>query len=236
MKQSYNYRETLSASPVCKNRRCGENSSDSGDEMDQGIDDCDENIPEDNEDYSYDNSQNINENELDYDYQNDTAPTAPSNEEELNSPIETTEDIKKLGLKDLIYKLFLNIYNSEKENINKLKKEIFPRITEDTRLDDFITYAISNCMDHVKDELQSFIKKNLKCQRKKSEMPQKSMINDSTFVPFLGNEKLYNEVIDKIIDFYELFKCSIDNIVDVWKDKLGHIDRLHDIFDFRHKK
>lgn len=46
----------------------------------------------------------------------------------------------------------------------------------------------------------------------------------------------YNEIIDKIVDFNELFKCSIEHIVEVWKDKLGHIERLYEIFDFRHKK
>lgn len=63
------------------------------------------------------------------------------------------------------------------------------------------------------------------------------MINDSSFLP-IDNETLgkYNELIDKIIDFYELFKCSIEHIEAAWKEKLGHIDRLYDIFDYRHKK
>lgn len=91
-------------------------------------------------------------------------------------------------------------------------------------------------MDHVKEELQSFIKKHLKCQRRKTDALQKSIINDSTFVSFSGHMKEYHDTIDKIIDFYELFKCSIESIVEVWKEKLGHIDRLYEIFEFRHKK
>lgn len=124
----------------------------------------------------------------------------------------------------------MNIYNNEEENIVKLKQGIFPRITEDTHLDNHINEAISKCMDHVKDELQSYIKKNLKSQTRRS------MINDLTFVKFSEHQEQYNEIIDKIIDFYELFKCSIGNIVEVWKEKLGHINRLYDIFEYRHKK
>lgn len=238
LRQSHNYRATLSASPVCKNRRCDEeNSSESNDDMVPGMEDLDENAQEYLEDCS-DGAQELLENEMAYDSQNETVPTANTYDEteDPNYSSENTEDLKKLGLKDLIYKLFLNIYNSEKDNIMKLKNEIFPRITEDTQLDNFITYAISNCMEHVKDELQSYIKKNLKAQRKLKDAPQKSMINDSTFVPFASNIQKYNEIIDKIIDFYELFKCSIAQIVEVWKEKLGHIERLYDIFEFRHKK
>lgn len=84
-------------------------------------------------------------------------------------------------------------------------------------------------MDHVKDELQSYIKRNLKYQKKKSDGHAKSMINDLTLMPFAEKAKDYNEIIDKIIDFYELFKCSIENIVDVWKEKLGHIDKLYEV-------
>jgi len=195
-------------------------------------------VNEDIGDFLYETSANAIENDLEYDSLNDTAPSALMHEDEIdnNCALETNEDLKKMGLKDLIYKLFLNIYNSEKENIKKLIKEIFPRINENTELDNYITYAISNCMDHVKDELQSFIKKNLKSQRKKTEAQHKSMINDSTFVPYSTHVKEYNEVIDKIIDFYDLFKSSINQIVEVWKEKLGHIDRLYDIFEFRHKK
>lgn len=231
-RQNYSYRETLSASPVCKNRRNQEHYTDS-DEIDP--DDYDETAQE-IEDYNFDPSQVVSEIQKQYQPKNPDLEE-PVFEEDLNSPIETPEDYKKLSLKDLIYKLFLNIYNSEKASIKKLKNEIFPRITEDTRLDDYITDAIANCMDHVKDELHSYITKHLKCQRKiKSELSHKSIINDCMFISFLGHEKLYDDVIDKVIDFYELFKCSVDSIVDVWKEKLGHIDKLHLIFDFRHKK
>lgn len=83
-------------------------------------------------------------------------------------------------------------------------------------------------MDHVKDELQSYIKKHLKSLKKKS-------INE-LFQNVSEHQKQYNEIIDKIIDFYDLFKSSISNIVEIWKEKLGHIERLYDIFEFRHKK
>jgi hypothetical protein len=233
----HNYRGPQSASPLYMNRR-HDDDSESGDEMGAGMEDFDE---EDIHNYddkgSYDNPHDIIENDLDNDSQSDSAPTAPTCDEgDPGFNNETSDDLKKYDLKDLIYKLFLNIYNSEKDNITKLKKEIFPRINEQTQLDSYITYAISNCMDHVKDELQSYIKKNLKFQRKKTDAPQKSMINDSSFVPLCDNMKKYNEIIDKIIDFYELFKCSIGPIVEVWKEKLGHIERLYEIFDYRHKK
>lgn len=182
--------------------------------------------------YSYEDApHDIVDNDIETDSITDSQPTAPTYDEpEQNYAMENLEDIKKLPLKDLIYKLFLNIYNNEEDNIEKLKLEIFPRITEDTQLDNHITYAISKCMDHVKDELQSYIKKNLKSQKKRS------MINDLHFVSFSDNQDQYNEIIDKIIDFNDLFKSSIASIVEVWKDKLGHIDRLYDIFELRHKK
>ena len=167
----------------------------------------------------------------DDDSQNESAPTAPTYDDgDQNYAMENLEDIKKLPIKDLIYKLFLNIYNNEEENIQKLKNEIFPKITEQTHLDSHINNAISKCMDHVKDELQSYIKKNLKSQKKKS------MINDLPFIPFTDNQQSYNEIIDKIIDFYELFKSSITNIVEVWREKLNHIEKLYDIFEYRHKR
>jgi hypothetical protein len=205
--------------------------------MNADIEDLDENEQEYLEQYSYEEPQDMMEGDMEEESLTDSAPTAPTcGDGDGSNFVEGSEEFKKFDLKDLIYKLFLNIYNSEKSSIDKLKKEIFPRINEAVPLDNYITYAISNCMDHVKDELQSYIKKNLKCQRKKSEASQKSMINDSTFVPVADNLKEYNEIIDKIIDFYELFKCSIGNIVEVWKEKLGHIDRLYEIFEFRHKK
>lgn len=238
LKENYKLHMTYSASPVCKNRRCNqdENSSDYNDDIEVAeLADLDEKAQNYMEKYSYETPQDIIENDLEEDSLNDSAPTAPTYDED-GEPCdpgyssEPSEDIKKLSLKDLIYKLFLNIYNSEKDDIIKLKKEIFPKINENTQLDNYITYAISNCMDHVKDELQSFIKKNLKLQKKKS------MITDSALVPFNENMDKYNELIDKIIDFYELFKCSINHIVEVWKEKLGHIEKLYEIFEFRHKK
>jgi hypothetical protein len=218
----------MSASPVCQSRRHDEEGDTSDSNEDVEVADL-----EDLEcKYSYEGTPHeMIEHELENDSLNESAPTAPTYDEpEQSYAIENLEDIKKLSLKDLIYKLFLNIYNNEEENIEKLKKEIFPRITEDTQLDNHITYAISKCMDHVKDELQSYIKKNLKSQKKKS------MINDLTFVNFSDNQEQYNEIIDKIIDFNDLFKSSIQSIVEVWKEKLGHIDRLYDIFELRHKK
>ncbi len=220
-----------SASPLLMNRR-RQDLSESEDNQD----------PEDGEDDledqdSYENPANILENELESADYTETAPTEPACEElETTYNGESLEDLRKCDLRDLIYKLFLNIYNSEKENTTLLKNEIFPKINEMTKLDDYITYAISSCMDHVKEELQLYIKKNLKCQRNKAENPQKSMINDSTFIPIEENLAQYNELIDKIIDFYELFKCSIDHIVEVWKEKLGHIEKLDEIFEIRHKK
>jgi len=228
-----------SASPVCMNRRHNEGqSSDSNREMDNELTDINEdNVHEYMDKCSDETPQDIIENDLEEDSQTDSAPTAPTGDDsDLNAMAEKDEDLSKGDLKELIYKLFLNIYNSEAQSIEKLKKVIFPKIDEKTRLDDYITYAISNCMDHVKDELQSYIKKNLKFQKKKSDAPQKSMINDLSFVPVSESLKHYNEIIDKIIDFYELFKCSIENIVEVWKSKLGHIDKLYEIFEFRHKK
>lgn len=234
---SKSYRGPQSASPLYMNRR-HEDDSDSNDEMEPGIDDFDEDDLQDYHDQCLDNNPHyIIDNEMESDSLTDTAPTAPSCEEvDGNLALASAEDLRQYDLKDLIYKLFLNIYNSEDKLIEKLKKEIFPRINENTQLDNYITHAISSCMDHVKDELQSYIKKNLKCHRKKSEAAQKSMINNPTFVPFHENVKEYTEIIDKIIDFYDLFHCSIDNIVDVWRDKLGHIQRLPEIFDYRHKK
>lgn len=144
MNQAYAHRTPVSASPIYQ--RCGENYTDSNDEMNQCDEDYDENDQEDMRGYLYETPQNMNEFDVEYDSQNDTAPSAPTREEEIDvsDQFETAEDLKKLGLKDLIYKLFLNIYNSEKESIVRLKKEIFPRITEETQLDKFITYAISN--------------------------------------------------------------------------------------------
>jgi hypothetical protein len=220
-------RSHKSASP-CMKRRGDE---DSGDEVDY-IEDFDGTDPNGYEDCSdEENPDDIIENELGDNSLDESAQTAHTAEEgDPNAGVDGIDDLKKYDMKDLIYKLFLNIYNSEKDNTNKLKNEIFPRINEHTQLDNYITYAISNCMDHVKDELQSFIKNHLKSSKKKS------MINDAPFVPISENLGKYNELIDKIIDFYELFKCSIDPIVAVWKEKLGHIDRLYEIFDFRHKK
>lgn len=233
-KQSYS-RAPKSASPLLQNR--GHQASDSDNELEHENGEYEEGEIDDQE--SYGNPSNILENELEDSYSyTDSAPTAPTcDEQDTTYNGEPLEDLGKFDLRELIYKMFLNIYNSEKDNTEKLKKEIFPKITEETKLDDFITYAINNCMDHVKDELQIYIKKNLKCQRKKAEVSQKSMINDSSFKP-LDNETLplFNDLIDKIIDFYELFKCSIEHIEAAWKEKLGHIDRLYDIFDYRHKK
>lgn len=161
-KQNYSYRETLSASPVCKNRRNQEHYTDSDDiDAEDDYDDSAQEI----DDYTFDPSQTVSGMQKQYQTHSSDLQE-PVLEEDLNSPIETSEDYKKMPLKDLIYKLFLNIYNSEKASTRKLKNEIFPRITEDTRLDDYITDAIANCMDHVKDELHSYITKNLKCQRK----------------------------------------------------------------------
>lgn len=211
----------------------GQNESEDNLEQEDG--DYDEGEMEDH--YEYDKPTNIIENELGSEDYTDNAPTAPTCEEtESYYNGDSMEDLKKYDLRDLIYKLFLNIYNSEKENTIRLKNEIFPKINADTKLDEYITNAISCCMDHVKDELQLYIKKNLKSHRKKSQTPQKSKINDSTFAPVNENIGEYNELIDKIIDFYELFKCSIDHIVEIWKEKLGHIEKLYEIFDFRHKK
>mmetsp|Transcript_28651 Transcript_28651/g.25359 ORF Transcript_28651/g.25359 Transcript_28651/m.25359 type:complete len:144 (+) Transcript_28651:1097-1528(+) len=90
-------------------------------------------------------------------------------------------------------------------------------------------------MDHVKDELQLFIKKNLKIANV-NQGGQKSFISDCSFMRVEENMDKYNDIIDKIVDFNELFKCSINHIVDVWKEKLGHIERLYEIFEYRHKK
>ena len=251
MKNNYN-RSAQTASPAYK-KRCPPNGTESEGDCDPNEAEYDEDDEDDMHDQgSYENPGDIIENDLENSSIPDTAPTAQTFDEgETTYPGESHEDLTKLDLKDLIYKLFLNIYNSEKESTTRLKNEIFPKINENTKLDDFITFAISNCMDHVKDELQLFIKKNLKVSKVKSEGSQKSAaknksknieaeetlkINDSSFVPLDENMTKYNEIIDKIIDFYELFRCSIDHIVEVWKEKLGHIERLFDIFDFRHKK
>lgn len=219
-------RSHKSASPCMKRRE----DEDSGEDVEY-IEELDGTDPNGYDDYSEENPDDIIENSLVEDALSDSAQTAPTAADgEPGASNDGMDDLKNYDMKDLIYKLFLNIYNSEKENTTRLKNEIFPRINENTQLDNYITYAISNCMDHVKDELQSFIKNNLKSSKKKS------MINDAPFVPISENMAKYNELIDKIIDFYELFKCSIDPIVKVWKEKLGHIDRLYEIFDFRHKK
>lgn len=233
MKHSYS-RAPKSASPLLLNRGHQEQ-SESGDELDQEAEEYEDDDLDDHD--SYENPDNIIENELENGSYVDSTPTATTyDEQDPNNNGESLEDLGKYNLRELIYKMFLNIYNSEKENTERLRREIFPKITEETKLDDYITYAINNCMDHVKDELQIFIKKNLKLQRKKMEGPQKSMIKDSSFIPVDENIQKYNELIDKIIDFYELFKCSIEHIEAAWKEKLGHIDRLYDIFDYRHKK
>jgi hypothetical protein len=226
-----NYRGPQSASPICMKRRHeDEQSSDSNEDMENELQDLNgEN--EYLENGSYETPQDIIENELETDSMTGSRTTAPYVEEsDSNFPVgERDEDLRRLDLKELIYKLFLNIYNSEDQSIDRYKKYIFPKIDESTPLDNYITNAISSCMDHVKDELQSYIKKNLKYQKRKSDGHSKSMINDLTLVPFSEKIKDYNEIIDKIIDFYELFKCSIDNIVDVWKEKLGHIDKLYEV-------
>ena len=230
-KHNYNNRTPLSASPICNKRGSddeGRNHDESNDEIgDRDYDglDCNYSCEDDDPEEMLDNDIE------DDDSQNESAPTAPTYDDgDQNYAMENLEDIKKLPIKDLIYKLFLNIYNNEEENIQKLKNEIFPKITEQTHLDSHINNAISKCMDHVKDELQSYIKKNLKSQKKKS------MINDLPFIPFTDNQQSYNEIIDKIIDFYELFKSSITNIVEVWREKLNHIEKLYDIFEYRHKR
>lgn len=220
MKQNYNYRTTLSASPVCNKRRWEDEGESSDSNEDCEVADL----------ASYEETPHeIIENDIDDDNINEIAPSAATTDDtDINYADESLEDIKKLPIKDLIYKLFLNIYNNEEESILKYKSEIFPRITEDTQLDSHINYAISKWMDHVKDELQSYIKKHLKSLKKKS-------INE-LFQNVSEHQKQYNEIIDKIIDFYDLFKSSISNIVEIWKEKLGHIERLYDIFEFRHKK
>lgn len=92
-KQKFGYRVPLSASPVCKNRRCEEDeSSDSeGDHEGAGLG-CN---------YSYEGTpQDIIENEIDGDSQNETFHTAATYDEDgdPNYLIESTEDIKKMNM------------------------------------------------------------------------------------------------------------------------------------------
>mmetsp|Transcript_39533 Transcript_39533/g.39098 ORF Transcript_39533/g.39098 Transcript_39533/m.39098 type:complete len:153 (+) Transcript_39533:259-717(+) len=139
MKNCYG-RAPKSASPLLHSRE-NQEQSESGDELDQEIEEYDDH---EDQDY-YENPTNIIENELENDSYTDSAPTAPTfDEQETTNLGESMEDLKKYDLRDLIYKMFLNIYNSEKENTERLRREIFPKITEDTKLDDYITYAINN--------------------------------------------------------------------------------------------
>jgi len=79
LKQNYNYRVTLSASPVCKNRRQDEdeNTSDSNEGAEEG------DLGNLNCKYSYENTpQDFIDNEIDEESQTETAPTAPTYDEE----------------------------------------------------------------------------------------------------------------------------------------------------------
>lgn len=121
MKQSY--RGPQSASPICmKRRHDDEQSSESNEEMDNELHDLNgDNDYMDNA--SYETPHDIIDNELETDSMTGSRTTAPHAEDgDSNLPVgERDEDLRRLDLKELIYKLFLNIYNSEDQSIERYK-------------------------------------------------------------------------------------------------------------------
>jgi len=46
------------------------------------------------------------------------------------------------------------------------------------------------------------------------------------------NFKQFSDVVSTVVDFYKLFERSNKSIIDVWHEKLSHIDNLDVILDY----
>lgn len=49
------------------------------------------------------------------------------------------------------------------------------------------------------------------------------------------NFRQFSEVISTVVDFYRLFEKSNQSIIDVWQEKLSHIENLELTLDYQHK-
>ena len=73
---------------------------------------------------------------------------------------EDSEEYEPNDLNTQINELFRHIYNEEKEQIEKLKKKVWPQI-ENVQVDHYILQAIESSMNIVRDQLKQSIKDQL---------------------------------------------------------------------------
>ncbi len=138
-----------------------------------------------------------------------------------------------------VNELFRHIYNEEKEQIEKLKKKVFPQ-TENVTIDSYILQAIESSMNIVRDQLRQSIKDQLTHTQNRQRGSGKTAISaprsKDIFEMNGDNFKNFLDVVNTVIDFYRLFEKSTPSIIEVWHTKLTHVSNLKETLDLQHKQ